>query len=246
MISSYRPGTSALHRMPVGRKLALFAALVLGLSLFPHDAWSVGCALVGVCALFLVARFPPSVPAREVWRIRWLLVVLGGALWMFASPLAAWIGTARVASILLLASLLTLTTRMEPLLAVLHRLLRPLRRIGVDTDAVTMTISLALTMIPVVASFADDVRQAQEARGVRLRIAAVVPLLVRTLRHADDVGDALAARGLVRPAGEAEGDDHAERGDRGGEGAGAGHEQEDDGTAAHRDGDGDAAARLRR
>lgn len=243
MISSYRPGSSLLHRMPAGGKLALFAALVLALSLYPHSGWTAACALVGVCALFLVARFPLRVPAREAWRIRWLLLVLGAALWVFASPLAAWISTARVAGILLLASLLTLTTRMESLLAVLHRLLKPLRRIGVDADAVAMTISLALTMIPVVVSFADEIREAQGARGVRLRIAAVMPLLVRTLRHADDVGDALAARGLVRPTGEAEGGTDPESRDRGGEDAGAGHEQQDDGTAAHRDCDGDTAAR---
>lgn len=244
MISSYRPGSSPLHRMQAGLKLALFAVLVLGLSLYPHDGWSVGCALAGVCALFLVARFPPQVPAREVWRTRWLLLVLGGALWVFASPLAAWVSTARVAGILLLASLLTLTTRMESLLAVLHRLLNPLRRIGVDADAVAMTVSLALTMIPVVSSFADDIREAQAARGVRLSIAAVVPLLVRTLRHADDVGDALAARGLVRAAGEAEGDDHTEGGDRGGEDTDAGHEQQHDGAATRHDRDGDPAARV--
>lgn len=197
MIQMYRPGTSIVHRMPAGAKLAIFAALGIGLSAYPHDAWSVGVTVSGACALFALARLPLRVLAAEVWRLRWLVLVLGAALWIFVSPLAAWVSTARVISLVLLASLLTITTRMGDLLDVLHRMLLPLRRLGVDADAVSMAISLTITMIPVVASFAHEIRDAQRARGVRLGIRGVVPLLVRTLRHADDVGDALAARGLV-------------------------------------------------
>ncbi|MFJ4996772.1 energy-coupling factor transporter transmembrane component T family protein [Microbacterium sp. NPDC088619] len=197
MIQSYRSGNSLVHRMPAGLKLALFASLALGSSGYPHDAWSVTVSLVVVCSLYLVARLPVKVLIIEMWRMRWLALVLGSALWIFVSPLTAWISTTRVTSLLLLAALLTITTRMEDLLAVLHRLLRPLGRLGIDADAVAMTISLTLTMIPVVAGFAHAVREAQRARGLRLGLRTAVPLMVRTLRHADEVGDALAARRLV-------------------------------------------------
>lgn len=197
MIHSYRKGTSIVHRMRAGIKLGLLAVFALVLSAYPHDAASIAVALAAVCGLFALARLGTGVLLREVWRLRWLVLVLGTALWLFVSPLTAWINTARVVALVLLASLLTLTTRMESLLQALHRALHPLRRFGVDADAVSMSTSLALTMIPVVASFADDIRDAQRARGVRLGIRGVVPLMVRTLRHADDVGDALAARGLT-------------------------------------------------
>jgi len=197
MIQSYRPGASIFHRMSAGPKLALFAALALVSSAYPHDGWSVTVSLVVVCTLYLVAGLPVRVLIAEIWRLRWLVLVLGTALWIFVSPLTAWISTSRVASLLLLAALLTITTRMGDLLAFLHRMLRPLHRLGVDADAVAMTISLTLTMIPVVAGFARAVREAQRARGVRPGLRTTVPLMVRTLRHADEVGDALAARGLV-------------------------------------------------
>lgn len=196
MIQLYRPGSSLVHRAPAGLKLALLAAVALLLSLVPLTAVSVAVALVCACALFLLARFSPRIVIEELWRMRWLVFVLGVALAVFVSPLTAWISTGRVVTILLTASLLTLTTRMSDLLAVLHRLLSPLRRLGVDADAVAMTLSLTLTMIPVVAGFADRVRDAQRARGVKLGVRAAVPLLVIALRHADDVGDALAARGI--------------------------------------------------
>nr|WP_201469976.1 CbiQ family ECF transporter T component [Microbacterium hydrocarbonoxydans] len=197
MIQSYRPGTSLVHRLPAGPALAVFAVLALVSSAFAHDGVSVTVSLLVVCALYLIAELPATILLVEMWRLRWLVLVLGAALWIFASPLTAWVSTVRVASLLLLAALLTITTRMGDLLAVLRRILRPLRRAGVDVDAASMTISLTLTMIPVVAGFARGVREAQRARGIRLGVRGAVPLVVRTLRHADEVGDALAARGLV-------------------------------------------------
>lgn len=196
MIQLYRPGTSAVHRLPAAVKLAVLAATAVALSLAPPDPWIIGVALAAVFSLYGLARFPPIVPATELWRLRWIVLVLGAALWILVGPLTAWINTGRVVALVLLAGLLTLTTRTGELLAVLHAVLRPLRRCRVDVEAVAMTVSLAITMVPVVAGFADQVREAQRARGARLGIRWIVPLMVRTLRHADDVGDALAARGL--------------------------------------------------
>lgn len=196
MIHLYRSGSSVLHRAPAGAKLIGFGASALALSLFADDPWSIGAALAVVCGLYVVARYPLRVLAAELWRLRWIVLVLAVALSVFVSPLAAWITTGRVAALLLLASLLTLTTRMSDLLDVLKRVLHPLSRHGVDADAVAMSLSLTVTMVPVTADFARRVREAQRARGVRLGVRAVVPLLVLALRHADDVGDALAARGL--------------------------------------------------
>jgi biotin transport system permease protein len=196
MIQLYRPGSGFLHRAPASLKLAALALLALGLSLVPLDAAGTAGVLLGVLFLYAAGGLPPRVLIAELWRLRWLAIVLAAALAIFVSPLAAWISTGRVVALLLLASLLTLTTRMSELLDVLQRLLHPLRRWGVDPDAVAMTVSLTITMIPVVAGFAERVREAGRARGVRLGVRTVVPLLVLTLRHADEVGEALAARGV--------------------------------------------------
>ncbi|MEU4015619.1 CbiQ family ECF transporter T component [Microbacterium sp. NPDC028030] len=196
MIALYRDGTGIIHRAPAGLKLAALAIGALVLSLYPHDAVSIAVSLLIVLGLYGVAGLSLRVPVAEIWRLRWIILVLAAALVIFVSPLAAWINTGRVVAVLLLASLLTLTTRMSALLAVLHRLLRPLRRFGRDPDAVALTISLTITTIPVIAGFAQRVREAERARGVRLGVRTVVPVLVMALRHADDVGDALAARGM--------------------------------------------------
>lgn len=197
MIQLYRAGTSPIHRMRADLKLLLLAVVALAVSLYPHDALSIGAVALGVGVLFIVAGVPWRVLGGELWRLRWLVLVLGGALWIFVSPMTAWVSTVKVVSLVLLATLLTMTTPMGALLDVLRRALMPLRRWGVDADAAAMTVMLTLTLIPVVSGFAAEIADAQRARGVRLGIRATVPLLVRTLRHADDVGDALVARGLV-------------------------------------------------
>lgn len=198
MISLYRPGTSPLHRLPAGVKLCalIVAALIVSLAR-PGTVGSVAL-VVSASALLLVAGLGWRGVGAAWWRLRWLIVLLGGALWVFVDVDTAVQSTARVVGLILLAESVTRTTRMGDLLDVLERAIRPLRRVGVDPASVALTISLTIAMIPVLAGFLTQVRDAQRARGVRLGLRAALPLLVRTLRHADDVGDALAARGLAR------------------------------------------------
>lgn len=198
MISLYRPGNGILHRMPAGWKLALLAVAALLLSLPRLGIPGTVAVLVAVSVLYPVATLPLRALGEAWWRLRWLILVLGGALWLFTSATDALVSTGRVVALLLLAELVTRTTRMGDLLEVFRRIVRPLRRLGADPDAVALTLSLTIAMIPVIAGFATQVRDAQRARGVRLGPRAVLPLLVLTMKHADDVGDALAARGLAR------------------------------------------------
>jgi biotin transport system permease protein len=73
----------------------------------------------------------------------------------------------------------------------------PLRRFGVDPDRVGLVIALGIRSVPVVVGIAQEVRDAQRARGVRFAPQAYgVALVVRSLRHATALGDALLARGL--------------------------------------------------
>ena len=48
-----------------------------------------------------------------------------------------------------------------------------------------------------VAQLAEEVRDAQRARGLTASPRAyAVPLIIRSLRHADELGEALVARGV--------------------------------------------------
>jgi biotin transport system permease protein len=74
---------------------------------------------------------------------------------------------------------------------------RPLRVVGVDPQRVGLVIALGIRCVPVVVGLAEEVREAQLARGLTASPRAfAVPLIVRSLRHADSLGEALVARGL--------------------------------------------------
>lgn len=197
MIAMYVPGTGILHRLPTGAKLAGLAVAALVLSLSRPGVVGTVVVLTVVSALYPAARLPWRVLGLGWWRLRWLIVVLGAAVWAFVSAEAAIESVGRIVALILLADLVTRSTRTGDLLDVLRRLMHPLRRLGVDPDAVALTVSLTIAMVPVVAVMATQVRDAQRARGIRLGPRAALPLLVLVMQHADDVGDALAARGLA-------------------------------------------------
>ncbi|MDP9026405.1 MAG: energy-coupling factor transporter transmembrane protein EcfT [Actinomycetota bacterium] len=196
MIALYLPGRSILHRAPAGVKLIALMVIGLVISLYPHTLLSVGIVLVLVLALFLGAQLAPRVVVRQLWQTKWIVALMVISQLIFLTPPDAAINTVRVVSIVLLAGLLTLTTRSEDLLEALQRGLQPLARFGVDPRRVGLTLSLTISMLPVVAGIAARVREAQQARGVRVGYRIVVPMLVMALRHADDVADALSARGV--------------------------------------------------
>lgn len=196
MIALHVPGDSVLHRAPAGIKLLALFILALAISLYPHDLPSLSATVAVVVALHLAALLPPTTLPKQLWQAKWIVVVMVVTQLVFLTPWDALVNTVRVVSIVLLAGLLTLTTRSEDLLGALETGLRPLTRIGVDPRRVGLTLSLAIAMLPVVAGIAARVRDAERARGVRLGPRLVVPVLVLALRHADDVADALTARGV--------------------------------------------------
>jgi len=195
VIALYLPGHSILHRTPAGVKLAALLVLALTVSLWPHTAYSLAAVGVLVLGLYALALFPPLVLLRQLWLAKWIVVIMVVTQLIFLTPWDALVNTVRVVAIVLLAGLLTLTTRSSDLLEALEAGLRPFARVGVDARRVGLTLSLAISMLPVIAGLAARVRDAQRARGVRLGFRAVVPILVLALRHADDVADALSARG---------------------------------------------------
>lgn len=195
MIALFLPGHSLLHRAPAGAKLAGIVVLALLISLWPHTGITIAIAGLLVVGLYALALFPPSVLLGQLWLAKWVVVLMVATQLVFLTPWDALLNTVRVVSIVLLAGLLTLTTRSEALLTALEAALKPFERLGVDARRVGLTLSLTISMLPVVADIARRVREAQQARGVRIGFRVVVPILVLALRHADDVADALSARG---------------------------------------------------
>jgi biotin transport system permease protein len=192
----YLPGSSVLHRLPAGAKLLAMIAAGVG-SVFLDRPWQVAVALGTVLLLYAAARLPPRVVAGQVRPLAWLL----GLTAVFHLVVSGWERAVVVVGVLtalvLLASLVTLTTRTTDLVDAVVAGCRPLRAVHVDPERIGLLIALGIRCVPVVVGLAEEVRDAQRARGLGASPRAfAVPLIVRSLRHADALGEALTARGL--------------------------------------------------
>lgn len=192
----YVPGDSLVHRLPAAVKLVLLVALGAA-SVLLRSPVAVAVALLAVIACYGLAGFSPVTAVRQVWPMRWILLFILAFQWWVRGWHSAIVVVGVIAVLVTAAALVTLTTRTSALVAVIVAVCRPLRVVGVDADRVGLVIALAIRAVPIVAGFASEIRDAQRARGARPdpRVYAA-PLIVRSLRHADAVGEALAARGL--------------------------------------------------
>jgi energy-coupling factor transport system permease protein len=160
---------------------------------------------MGLYLLFLIwARLLP-VAARQVWRLKWLLLALFLVDWVAVGLDLAVIVTLRV---LLLAGIFTLvvsTTTPDEFRLALERMRVPYRY--------AFSISLAFQSINLLAEEWRAIYEAQHARGAlpgrarrlaglpRLRdwVALTVPAIVLTTRRAWAITEAACARGFDSP-----------------------------------------------
>ncbi len=196
MIGLYHPGSSPLHRAPAAVKLLALLVGTTALVVVRSPA-AVGVAAVVVLAFVAVARLPAQLTWRQVWPLRWFVVVLVPLQWWSGGARAAVVVVGTLIVSVLGAAVVTLTTRVSAMLDLIERGTAPLRRFGVDPERVALVLALTIRAVPVLAATAGEVGDARRARGLqRSPRALLVPLVVRTVRHADRLGEALVARGV--------------------------------------------------
>lgn len=184
-----------LHRVPAGVKLAVLA--IAGAAVFLVDDLRVLAAFVAVAVLLpLSAWLPLKAVIRQIFPAAILVAVIGGFHLAMGEPETAALVAGRLATVILLAVVLTFTTRVSAMVEAIEVAAQPFRFVGVNPAKVGLTLSLAIRFIPVLFDLVGEIREAQKARGLEGNVFAVVmPLLVRTLRMADDLADAISARG---------------------------------------------------
>lgn len=194
MTSLYSAGHSLIHRLPAGIKLLLLC--IAGIGLFYITDWRLMLGvLVGAMLLYPLAHIPLPLLLHQLYALLWLIVLLAIVQWWMQTWQAAITASGRLLSLLLLANLATLTTRTTDLIDALTRGLKGLRFIGLNPERISLTISLALRFLPVIIEVTHEVRAAQKARGLEFSLlATAVPVIVRTLKMADDIADAIDAR----------------------------------------------------
>ena len=195
MIGVFHPGTSLVHRAPALVKLGLLAAVVTVVALL-HSLAALGVASVVVVGLFALARIPARLAWRQVAPILWVLAFAVPVQWIFSGWEAAATMGLRLVLAVALAAVYTLTTPVSETLDAMQVLLRPFQR-WVDPDRVGLALALAIRCVPLLADLVREVLEARKARGAEgSPTAFAVPVIVRALRTADHLGEALMARGV--------------------------------------------------
>lgn len=117
----------------------------------------------------------------------------------------------RLMLMIMITTILTATTKPLDLTLGIEDLLAPFKRFKVPAHEIAMMISIALRFIPTLIEETDRIMKAQASRGVDLAegkfkekilaiLSLIVPLFVSSFQRAEDLADAMEARGYVPQA----------------------------------------------
>ncbi len=219
---AYSEGDSLLHRMDPAVKLIGLLILSL-LILLTGDLPGLILSLTLLSILIILSKIPLKtllLPLRRL--IPFLLIVFLMNVFFYTSESCLFsvsflcISEAglrqafnilqHTASVTILSALFIRTTTSIQIMHGIETCLRPLRFFRVPTRDIALIMSIALQFIPVFFTDLDRIRKAQTARGAdftggtlldksRAVFPLVIPAFVSAFRRADDLANAIEARG---------------------------------------------------
>lgn len=222
MIGRYLPGDSLVHRMDPRSKIVLvfyFICIVFladnGLSYLVLGLFTLLAVLLTKIKLIYFWRgIRPAIVLILFTVMIQVFFTRGGQIFWSWGPFAlstagllnAWFIFLRLVIIICMSTLLTLTTSPLDISSALSSLMTPLKWVNFPVDIIALMLSIALRFVPTLMDETVRIMNAQRARGVDFgsgnliqQIKAVVPILiplfVSAIQHAEDLDDAMTARG---------------------------------------------------
>lgn len=187
--------TSWLSRIPAGWKFGTL--LAISISLYLISSWQVLLALLLVSIATLVsARVDFKQLRMPLVTLAAILAVVLILLGIQTGWLNATISVLRLLTMCIFAYSVSLTTSFDAMLELFQKVASPLRVLGANPAQIALALSMAIRFIPELKRVYLEVREAQHARGLGNNPLAVsVPLVIRSLKIADETAEALDARG---------------------------------------------------
>lgn len=119
--------------------------------------------------------------------------------------------TVRLLLMIMVTTILTASTKPLDLTLAIEDLLSPFKYFGFPAHEIAMMISIALRFIPTLIDETNRIMKAQASRGVDLKegsfkekivaiLSLIVPLFVSSFQRAEELADAMEARGYVPSA----------------------------------------------
>lgn len=196
MLTLTSPVETWAHRVPAGAKLAAMALATTGL--FALDAPSaLAAALALTVALHLTGGLRFAVAGLRLLRPLWPFILIVGVWHLWTGDIAGGATVLlRMVTAVALANFVTMTTRLSDMLAVIERLARPLRPLGLSPRRLAIAFALVIRFIPVMLDRLEQIGASWRARSPRRpRWRVLVPATLAALDDADRTAEALRARG---------------------------------------------------
>lgn len=220
----YVPFNTPIHRMDTRVKLFLLVVFMVAIFLpygnrvdvvYPYAMSLV--VLGGIFVLLMIGLLISRISFGSLmksmsflWVLLFVVVILNFFFWKAPDWTSKFLFIgyiiARIFLMVILSLMFASTTKPMDMTFALEWYLTPLRWLHVPTAAFSMTMSLALRFIPVLASEAKTIFKAQAARGldysngkakdrIKAIVSLLIPLITTSFHHASELAYALEARG---------------------------------------------------
>lgn len=187
---------TVVHRMHTGPKLLILTVFLIISAIFATTIPLALAAVAIIAVVYLLARIPLRTAFRQLRGSVVIVTFFGALLWWRTDFQQAAVTVLVILSAIAAAICFTLTTRVSALMDTIEKILNPLSKYGVNVSAIMLAISLTIRLIPLQVIAVSQVLEARKARGAGASITAFgVPVIVRTIRRAQAMADALIARG---------------------------------------------------
>lgn len=211
------PGDSTVHRLWAGTKLIVVFGISVLLTFYPGWATISAVALLVLSAAWIAHIPKGALPSLPRWL--WVLLVVGGGTAAMSGGDPAGLGgllyflriSALSIVLLGLGAMVSWTTNVAEIAPAVATLGKPLRLLRIPIDDWAVALGLALRAFPMLI---DEFRVLYAARRLRPRpiphtrrerrrmwareaIDLITAAITVTLRRADEMGDAITARGGI-------------------------------------------------
>ena len=197
MTSLYVDGNSVFHRLSPRTKLVLL--LVVSILLFlTRQPLLLAFALTTSAALYSSLGLGFREGLRRVRPLMVSIAILFAFNLLVNSAEIATIAALRLLALMFVAASVTASTPVSAFIAEITRLARPLERLGLLKAAdLGLAVGLTLRFLPEIVARYQAIRDAHAARGLTVKFHTVmIPLVILTLRDADQIATAIDARGV--------------------------------------------------
>lgn len=221
-LGRYIPMNSVINKMDPRSKILILLVMMIAIFL-PAGFWGYLPIVLFIVAALYFSKLKLSYAMRALKPMMWMLIFLlvinvlvihtgtllvsWGWFKIYSDALSqtAYI-IIRLTLMIILCTVLTATTKPLDLTLGIEKLLKPFEKIGLPAHVIAMIISIALRFIPTLIDETNRIMNAQASRGVDMQngtlmekiraiLSLIVPLFVSAFDRADQLADAMEARG---------------------------------------------------